>query len=271
VEDSTREALDRLRRELALRGVTMMSPQESGEEVAAEGISQAHIRTIQRDDEEQAPANYEYRAARRWLFFAVLGLGFFALLPWLAPVFAAVGWWGLANPIYTIYMFVCHQLPERAPFIFGYQVAFCWRNVAIHTGLFGFGLLYFLSAMPLSGGPGARVAPFVKGVLARLPGAIPLWVYLLTLAPIALDGFSHMFGLRDNLFNNPDPTFGSFLIGSQFLSLNWLLRIATGLLAAFGTIWFALPRFDKYMAMAAAITHAPSKLQSWNEQYAQSE
>jgi uncharacterized membrane protein len=157
-----------------------------------------------------------------------------------------------------MYMLFCHQLPERAAFIFGYQVAFCWRNSAIYSGLFGFGLLYALSTMPRrdsggSGGPSVRPGHLPR-ILSRLPRAIPLWVFLLTLTPIALDGFSHMFGLRDNLFSNGTPTFGSFLVGSQFLSLNWWLRVSTGLLAAFGMVWFTLPRLDKYLAMTTAIT-----------------
>ncbi len=41
--------------------------------------------------------------AQRWLRLSLIALGVFVGLPWLAPVFAALGWWGLADPIYTGY------------------------------------------------------------------------------------------------------------------------------------------------------------------------
>lgn len=40
---------------------------------------------------------------RHWLRLVTVALGLFVGLPWLAPVFAALGWWGLADPIYTAY------------------------------------------------------------------------------------------------------------------------------------------------------------------------
>ncbi|MDQ6693773.1 MAG: hypothetical protein M3014_05035 [Chloroflexota bacterium] len=40
---------------------------------------------------------------QRWLRLESITVGLFVGLPWLAPVFAALGWWGLANPIYTAY------------------------------------------------------------------------------------------------------------------------------------------------------------------------
>ena len=40
---------------------------------------------------------------QRWLRLFLIGLGIFVGLPWLAPIFAALGWWNLADPIYTAY------------------------------------------------------------------------------------------------------------------------------------------------------------------------
>ena len=42
---------------------------------------------------------------RRWLGFVSGALWVFVGLAWLAPVFAGIGWWGLADPIYTAYAF----------------------------------------------------------------------------------------------------------------------------------------------------------------------
>ncbi len=41
--------------------------------------------------------------SQHWLRFVSIAVGIFVGLPWLAPVFAALGWWGLADPIYTAY------------------------------------------------------------------------------------------------------------------------------------------------------------------------
>ena len=245
MEDSTDQALQRVREEIARRGLPVGAPFDGTSGSALElGVHQR--REVEAGELQHVGGRRP--GARTWLRLVLILLGLLAMLPWLAPIFAAAGWWGLANPIYMLYVFLCHQLPERAATLFGYQVAFCWRNAAIYGGLFGFGLLYALSTRPpvSSRGPLA-VSALITRHLAKLPRAIPLWAYMLTLAPLALDGFTHMLGLRDGLFN--EPTFGSFLVGSQFLSLNWWLRISTGLLAAFGTVWFTFPRLDIYMTM----------------------
>lgn len=41
--------------------------------------------------------------AQKWLRLTLIVLGVFVGLPWLAPIFAALGWWDIANPIYTAY------------------------------------------------------------------------------------------------------------------------------------------------------------------------
>ncbi|MEO6456893.1 MAG: glutaredoxin family protein [Chloroflexia bacterium] len=38
-----------------------------------------------------------------WPRLVSIALALFVGLPWLAPVFAALGWWNLADPIYTAY------------------------------------------------------------------------------------------------------------------------------------------------------------------------
>jgi uncharacterized membrane protein len=170
---------------------------------------------------------------RHWLMLVSIALGVFVGLPWLAPVFARLGLWDLANPIYTAYALTCHQLPERAGTVFGYQVAFCYRNTALYGGTFLFGLLYWAA---------------LRG---KLPGLrwlmtpLPWWGAVLFVLPMAVDGITHMLGLRDNMMDMSDPSFGAFYIGSQPFSLNWWLRIITGLLAALGAVWFAYPRMER--------------------------
>ena len=185
-----------------------------------------------------------------WLKYAVVAMGVFVTLPWLAGVFAWLGWWDLANPIYTAYAFTCHQLPERAGSIFGYQVAFCYRNTALYGGATLFGILYGLAR------------DNKVNWLAWLKKPIPWWMLVIFLLPMALDGFSHMLGLRDVMLDatstssGMDPTFGAFFVGSQAFSFNWWLRISTGLLAALGTVWFACPRMERAMDESEALWHS---------------
>ena len=187
--------------------------------------------------------------SRHWLGVVSTLLGVFVSLPWLAPIFARLGWWVLANPIYTAYMLFCHQLPERAAFLFGYQVAYCWRNSAIYTTIFVGGLLY---AWARSGGYSGRL-----GWLLR-PIAWPLFV--LALVPLGVDGLSHLFGLREtNAWFDALTAgqLGAFSVGDAVGTLNWWLRIFTGTLFGYavvrliypligltldqGHVWFAAP------------------------------
>lgn len=171
---------------------------------------------------------------RHWLLLACVALGVFVTLPWLAAVFAWLGWWTLADPIYTAYALTCHQLPERAGSIFGYQVAFCYRNTALYGGTFLFGIMYGL----------ARDRNVSR--LRWLLRPAPWWALVLLLTPMAIDGLSHMLGLRDNMLGiMDDPTYGMFMVGSQPLSFNWWLRVLTGLTAALGAVWFAFPRMER--------------------------
>jgi uncharacterized membrane protein len=184
------------------------------------------------------------RAARwigtRWVRIATIGLGIFVILPWLAPIFAAVGWWALADPIYTVYAFQCHQLPERSAHICGYEVGQCWRCNALYGGTFLFALLY---------GHARRTH---SPRLQWLTQPLSPWLYVLLLLPIAIDGLTHMFGWRDVVDPSAPAAFGSFLVGSQVFSLNWILRIITGLIAAVATVAFGFPRMQKAMDDAEA-------------------
>jgi uncharacterized membrane protein len=93
-----------------------------------------------------------------------------------------------------------------------------------------------------------RISP-----LAWFRRQLPWWGFVLLLVPMAVDGFTHMFGLRDNFDWAMDSSFGSFYIGSQPLSLNWWLRITTGLLAAMGAVWFAFPRMQRAVEEAESL------------------
>jgi uncharacterized membrane protein/glutaredoxin len=192
--------------------------------------------------------------SHHWLRFISIALGIFVGLPWLAPLFAALGWWDLANPIYTAYALTCHQLPERAGNVFGYQVAFCYRNTAIYAGILFFGILFGIAR--------DRNVSWLQWL--RKP--LKWYWFVLLLVPLFVDGVTHMIGIRDMLSQDMDTSFGSFYIGSQTFSLNWWLRIITGGLAALGVAWFAFPRIARVVAESEETQQAYRQAVAMNRQ-----
>lgn len=210
-----------------------------------------------------------------WIVVFGIAFGFYAGLPFLAPVFMHIGWKGAGNAIYFIYSFLCHQLPERSFFLFGpkltytlqeihatgqnttniillrkfignsamgWKVAWSDRMVSMFTSLWAFGLLWW---------------PFRK----RLP-KIPLWGFILFLLPMAVDGGTHFLsdfsgiglGFRDanlwlatlsqNIFR-PE-----FYAGDAWGSFNSMMRLLTGVLFGLGVAWFAFPYLDDALSEA---------------------
>lgn len=184
--------------------------------------------------------------ARHWLAVFNTLVAIFVALPFLAPVFMHVGATGVGDLIYLVYRPTCHQLPERSYFLFGpkviyseaelealgampeglnlfqqemlrfpgnpqigYKVAFCERDAAIYGSILlaglGFGLLR------------ARRRKLRK---------LPFWGYALFLVPMAIDGFTQLFGFRES---------------------NWYLRTVTGVLFGGASVWLAYPFVQEAM------------------------
>ncbi len=178
--------------------------------------------------------------ARHWLALFNVLVGLYLLLPFLAPVLASAGLSTPSSLIYSVYSATCHQLPERSYFLFGeqpfyslasletsglsegqglfqrrafrgnestgYKIAVCQRDVAIYGSVVAAGLLF--------------------GILRRGIPTIGLKFYLLLLIPIALDGLSQLFGLRES---------------------NWWLRTVTGALFGGASVWLAYPYIEAAM------------------------
>lgn len=178
--------------------------------------------------------------SKHWL--ALFNLAVFAYLavPFLAPVFMQAGVIGPARLIYTVYTPACHQLPDRSYFLFGQQpvyslqeledagvlestflldrrryvgdenlgwkVALCERDLAIYGAVLLGGLLF--------------------AVLRERVPKLPFKVYVLFLLPIAIDGFTQLFGLRTS---------------------NWWLRTITGGIFGLATVWLAYPYIEESM------------------------
>ena len=114
----------------------------------------------------------------------------------------AAGLTGPANIIYTFYRILCHRLPSRSSFIFGQQVCYCDRCMAIYTTLFVAVLLFALVR--------TRVKPLS-------------WLaYVAFAAPMAVDGITQIVGLRTSNFELRIVTGALFGIGSAWLALPYL-------------------------------------------------
>ena len=138
-----------------------------------------------------------YKMARHWLWTVNLAVALYAGLPVLAPLLMAVGWGVPAQVIYFVYSFLCHQLPERSFFIWGYPMAFCQRCLAMYGSLLVGGMLF----------------PAVRHWLRPLPWKL----YLLLNAPLAIDGLGQLLGFWES------TPFRRALTGSLFgLSSVWL-------------------------------------------------
>jgi uncharacterized membrane protein len=170
--------------------------------------------------------------AAHWLLGLNAAVAVFVLGAGLAPVLAALGWSGAADSLYAAYHATCHQWAFRSFFLFGdqavygqdqladlgvdpftfiggpgygWKLAFCERDLAIYVSLLAFGLVF------------AR--------WRRLSTASFLMYGLLAL-PMALDGFTQLFGWRES---------------------TWELRVLTGALFGAASGWLLFPRFDAAM------------------------
>src|SRR6185295_11923031 len=157
-------------------------------------------------------------------------------LPWLAPTFMAAGLTWPGRVVYFIYNFFCHQLPERSWFLFGpsvsytqTQIAAAWgrplesisnelirrqfigtpelgwkvawsdRMISMYGSIFLFGLLYAVLRE--------------RGLRLR---AIPWWLFLLFIAPMALDGTTHLINDVLRLDFRQTNEWAAFLTGHLF-------------------------------------------------------
>jgi len=143
-----------------------------------------------------------FAIARHWLILANLAAGLYLGLPILAPYLMHIGHPFPAKIIYTVYSFLCHQLPERSFFFFGYQMAICQRCVAMYGSIFLAGFLFGL----------------LRGGLQPLP-----WkVYILLNIPVAIDGVMQLVGLWESTWWLRTATGALFGISSVWLFYPYL-------------------------------------------------
>jgi len=217
---------------------------------------------------------------RHWLLFVGLTLGIWTSLPWLAPIFMRLGWERPARLIYAVYSLFCHQLPERSWFLFGPHFTPSLAEIQAASGADFFALRHFLGT-PAMGWKLAwsdRMVSFYGGwflfallyglLRGRARGLRPIgrglrWqTALMLMLPMAVDGIMHMIsdlwgvtgGFRQSnawlvaLTGNLLPP--TFYAGDAWGSLNSVARLVTGLLAAFGLIFWLLPLVGRTLRTA---------------------
>jgi uncharacterized membrane protein len=150
----------------------------------------------------------------------MLGILVFAALS--VPFLSYFGLDAISKQIFFALHMVCAQIPSHSFYIFGHQLGMCARNFSIYASMFIGSLIFVLSNK-------------------RIPG-IPWWVWILMILPLALDGTTQMFGLRES---------------------TWELRVLTGTLFGLGNVWFALPLIQKTILESLPIQptnrNAPSR------------
>lgn len=208
--------------------------------------------------------------ARHWLLVLNVLSGLFIGLTLVAPLLMVLGLERQARLLYAFYALHCHQLPQRSYFLFGprgvdtysleqvlswggdrahlrrfvgnaeigFKMAMAHRNTAIFGTIFLAGLVYAL--------------------LRRRLRPLPVRWYAVLVAPMAIDGLSHVIseitrlGFRSTNAWAVRLTGGAlvpaFYTGTTIGSLNWLLRTLTGALVGLATVGLLYPRLDKEFA-----------------------
>lgn len=214
---------------------------------------------------------WAYLISRHWLAGFSLIFGIYVGLPFLAPVLMKYGLEFPARIIYTIYSFLCHQLPQRSFFLFGREWTYPLAEIQTVWG----NTTNLMTLRQFIGTPdmGWKVAWSDRMVSMYTSILLFAWVWYplrnkiralswqglaAFLTPMALDGFSHMVsdlagvgqGFRDSnawLAALTNHVFSpAFYAGDGWGSFNSLMRLVSGILFGAGIVWFSFPYLDQF-------------------------
>jgi uncharacterized membrane protein len=209
-------------------------------------------------------------------FFSLL-YGLYVGIPFLAPVFMAIGLTPVGKLIYSIYSFLCHQLPERSFFLFGARIMIplaeiqaAWKRTDdplilrqfLGNSILGWKVAWsdrmvymFTSILFLA---------WIWWVVRKHIPKISWKTLVLFLLPMALDGGTHFMsdllgyhhGFRDSnawLAALTQHAFSpAFYAGDAWGSFNAIMRMLTGILFGVGIVWFGFPYLADYFNDQAA-------------------
>lgn len=139
-----------------------------------------------------------------WLLLANAVVALTLLGAVAAPLLAAAGFEAASGAIHTAYLLLCPQRPAHSYFLAGHQLALEHREMAMFGAQLGGGLLFGL----------------LRG---RWHGRLGVWWLVLLSLPMAWDGFSQMFGLRES---------------------DWQTRTWTGALMAIAFVFWLYPLLE---------------------------
>jgi len=212
---------------------------------------------------------FSLRIARNWLRIALVVVGMYAILPWVAPTLMRLGATGPANALYTLYSPMCHQFAFRSIFLYGDQSFYPRESVGTDlvpyetyaqdieslnpsTGMDDFTPEFFIPARQFRGNEqmgyktaicardaAIYLALFGGGLIFAIPAVrrrlrpIPLWIYVIAgLGPIGLDGFSQLLGYF------PFELWATRETAPFF-------RVATGTMFGLMTAWLIFPYMER--------------------------
>jgi uncharacterized membrane protein len=151
---------------------------------------------------------------RHWLAGVNTLIAVFIGVAMAAPIMRAFGLVGPSQSIMAGYHLFCAQTPSHSFYIDGHQVCLCARCLAIYSSMLAGGLV--LAILRERGQP---VRPI----------SFPMWI--VAAIPMALDGGTQLFGLRES---------------------DWFLRLLTGAIFGLATAWFTLPLIHQAADQAPA-------------------
>lgn len=211
---------------------------------------------------------------RHWLAIFITALYLFNTLAVLAPILMASGITPVGNVIYDLYGgFISHQYANRSYFLFGEQLMYTADELPLeNTTVIGedanllkayrgdqthgwkFAYSDRMTAMALT----LLICAMVYALIRKRAIAFPLWLGVALVAPLILDGATHMLsdnnsvttGFRyDNgwlaaLLGTLFPP--EFYVGDGIGTFNWWVRLLTSILWGIGFMGFSLARVEPY-------------------------
>lgn len=217
-----------------------------------------------------------YFFVRHWLVLFLAFFGLYNFLPFAAPVAMRLGWMPIGTAIYDLYSTQCHQMAQRSFFLFGAQSMYNLNELPFiligkpsqdmltlrafrGSEVFGWKVAWSDRMVYMYGS--LWIISIVYWALSRHRPWKPLriWVFVLLLMPMALDGVTHLLSDANGLsagfrydngwlaaltnYSLPD----SFYRGDALGSFNSLVRFITGVLFAVATVGMVLPFLDQEM------------------------